>query len=104
MLKYGNLQFAVVEDKKELDLNGTKSYDAIIITKTNPLFVQNLVQRIRVSKDENIYLKPVFVNGDIDDLDPTTESLIDGSLASTNNLMHVSERVNVIKNKIKELN
>ena len=103
-LQYGNLNFAIVEDKKDWDLSGIKAYDAVIITKTKPVFVQNMVQKIRTSKEENIFLKPIFVIGDVDDLDRTTRFLIDGNLASTNNLMYASETVNAIKNKIENLN
>ncbi len=102
-LHYGNLKFAIVEDKKDWDLSGINSYDAVIITKTKPVFVQNMVQKIRTSKAENIFLKPIFVIGEVDDLDRTTRCLIDGNLASKNNLMYASETVNAIKNKIDNL-
>jgi len=99
---YDDYAFGVIQDKSRLELNQIKQLDAVIIQKTDPLFTYHHVRLLRVAKEHQIYLKPLFVMGNIEDLSVTIQALIDSSITSLNNMAYMADQVHTIKNKVKD--
>ena len=100
---YDKLVFGVAYDHAEIGLKELKGLDALILKKSDPLFIFHRVKNIRTSEDTNIYLLPVIILGSPDDLDPVTFDLTDGHVTSLNNLMYAADIVNTIQERMKAL-
>lgn len=91
------------DDKDQIQLEEIKSLDAVILRKSEPVFTRYQIRAIRTSREENIYLVPLFILGSIEDLETNITQLVDSSLSSIDQLRHASEQVFYIKERLQNL-
>lgn len=98
----GDISFGIIDDYESLPFAQLKALHALIIKKSDALLTYKAVVSLKNSDEMAIYLKPLFIFGNIDELDTLTKSLIDGDITSMGQITYLVDEVNYIREGLKD--
>lgn len=98
---YEELEFLKIHDRDPLFLAQLKSFDGVIIEYSHQLATKEMINKIRTSNDELIYLIPLFVHKEYSN-GSRENPLIDGTVHSLDEIGSIANRTRQIKKRIFE--
>lgn len=103
-VRFSDQVYLYLSPNRKVVIERSQDYAGIIVDGKNHDFARMVIQRIRGNFKSEIYLKPILILNGTAHREPFLRQLIDGTLFSFDQLELVNEHLELIRQRIKDLN